>query len=159
MDSHNIRLSCCPYPPAPKPAPEASGFFAQYFTISNPASNSFLPLNEHFNYGDGISLADEYTISLAPGYLYQIDYVFLATPEADSYIEIIPHINGVPRLVYAYFAPSGSARNASAAAGFTTNEAADNPAALAFHISYPQQTRNIDISGAVSVTPLIAVRG
>lgn len=72
-------------------------------------------------------------------------------------MEIIPYINGTPRLLYSFFAPTGAERNTSASAGFTTNEAATSEARLSFRLDYPVTTRNIDISGTVSVTPLMKI--
>ena len=88
-----MRLRCC------NKNQECIDFFAQYGTSSNPASGSFIPLNAIFRRGDEIHLEEETQIVLAPGSLYLIDYVFLATPEADGFMEIIPYINGTPRLL------------------------------------------------------------
>ena len=68
-----MRLRCC------NKNQECIDFFAQYGTSSNPASGSFIPLNAIFRRGDEIHLEEETQIVLAPGYLYLIDYVFLAT--------------------------------------------------------------------------------
>ena len=73
-----MRLRCC------NKNQECIDFFAQYGTSSNPTSGSFIPLNAIFRRGDEIHLEEETQIVLAPGYLYLIDYVFLATPEADG---------------------------------------------------------------------------
>lgn len=146
-----MKLRCC------NKNQECIDFFAQYGTSSNPASGSFIPLNAIFRRGDEIHLEEETQIVLAPGYLYLIDYVFLATPEADGFMEIIPYINGTPRLLYSFFAPTGAERNTSASAGFTTNEAATSEARLSFRLDYPATTRNIDISGTVSITPLMKI--
>ena len=145
---------CCP--PEPNP-PEEPKSFAQFSVLANPSSGSKLPMRTAFVQGDGIYLEDETTIVLKPGYLYLIDYVFLAVPEADGYMEIVPYINGTPRLLYAFFAPTGKERNTSASAGFTTNEAGTEEARLSIRLDYPGTTRNIDISGAVSVTALMEI--
>lgn len=69
-------------------------------------------------------------------------------------MQILPYLNGTPRLLYSYFAPAGNARNVSASGSFTTNEAAAGDLRLQFDLTYPEEVRNIDISGVVSVTPL-----
>ena len=100
-----MRLRCC------NKNQECIDFFAQYGTSSNPTSGSLIPLNAIFRRGDEIHLeGDIDRPCTAPGYLYLIDYVFLATPEADGFMEIIPSINGTPRLLYSFFAPTGAER-------------------------------------------------
>lgn len=131
-----------------------SGIYAQYGVTANPPSGSLLPLFERFRGGAGIRLQDENHIYLAPGFIYQVDYVFLATPEPGGYFQVTPELNGTLALLYSSFAPSGTQRNATAAAGFTTNAAEKEEALLAFKLTYPDTVRNIDISGAVSVTPV-----
>lgn len=149
---------CCHKPnPCEKPSncPNQIDFYAQYRVFANPPAKSFLPLVEAFRKGEEISLAGSTSIRLMPGYLYLINYLFLATPEPDSYMEIVPHINGTPRTLYAFFAPTGTERNTSAAGSFTTNEAAEEAVELSFRLDYPETVRNIDISGTISVTPLM----
>lgn len=141
---------CCPQEPCSRP-----DFYAQYRVIASPASGGFLALSEAFRKGEGISLANDNVIVLSPGYLYLISYLFLGTPESDSYMEIVPYINGTPRLLYSFFAPTGSERNTSAAGSFTTVEADGAGAELSFRLTYPDVVRNIDITGSVSVTPLM----
>lgn len=146
---HEAPGACCrPYTCCPP------DFYAQYRVLGSPVSGSFLPFSETFRKGDRIFLANEATIVLEPGYLYLISYLFLATPEADSYMEIVPYMNGTPRLLYAFFAPTGSERNTSAAGSFTTAEANQGEVELGFKLTYPAQVQNIDISGSVSITPL-----
>ena len=145
-----MKLRCChgnkppACPPGPDPAPEERpDFFAQFGVTSSPASGSSLPLIQLFNVGEGIRLEGDSDIMLAPGWLYLVDYIFLATPEPQGYMQIVPRINGSLRGLYSFFA---------------TNEAAVSEARLSFHLTYPATTRNIDISGAVSVTPVIRIR-
>lgn len=138
--------------PVPEKGPD---FYAQFGVASSPPSGSNLPFYEVFKSGDGIYLEDEETIILTQGYLYLIEYLFIATPEPGNYMEIVPGINGTLRLNYAFFAPAGSAKNVSASGGFTTNEAAKSDARLTMNLTYPAEVRNIDISGSVSVTPLM----
>lgn len=127
--------------------------YAQYSVQSNPPSNSDLPMQVLFQEGDEISL-DNTEILLASGYLYLVDFIFLATPEADSFMQITPKINNSLRLLYSFFAPTGSAsRNASASGSFTIPVTGSN-AALSFNLTYPAAVRNIDITGAISVTAL-----
>lgn len=145
---------CGWHPACPCPTPEALVFGAQYGTTSNPPSGTNLPFYLIFNLGDQITLADDFTIVLPAGYLYLISYLFLSTTEAGGYMEIVPFLNETPRLLYSSFAPAGSARNTSASGSFTTNEAAEGELRLQFRLTYPETVRNIDISGAVSVTPL-----
>lgn len=147
---------CCP-PPCCKPE-ETIDFFAQYYVNSSPPSGSELPLAVTFQEGNQIHLDGTSRIILAPGFLYLISYLFLATPEADGYMQIVPKINNTLRLLYSSFAPAGSqSRNTSAAGSFTTNEAITEEAVLSFSLTYPPTVRYIDISGAVSVTPLIRI--
>lgn len=132
-------------------------FFAQYGVQANPLSNSDLPLFPLFQEGNKIHLEGS-SILLAPGYLYLINYLLTSTPEADGYMQIIPKINGQLNLLYSFFAPAGSKeKNTSAAGSFTTNAALIEEAAIAFSLTYPSTARNIDISGAISVTPLIKI--
>lgn len=132
-------------------------FYAQFGVFSNPESGSYLSFYEIFRRGDGISLENSDTIVLTPGYLYLIDYIFLATPEPGNFMQIIPAINGIFRLQYSFFAPAGSERDTSASGGFTTNEAIVDEARIQMQITYPESVNNIDISGSVSVTPLMRI--
>lgn len=133
-------------------------FFAQYGTVANPISNDMISFYEVFRQGTNISLEEEKTMILQPGYLYLINYVFLGTPEPDGYIQILPHINHQPGLLYSTFSSSANTRNASVAASFTTNAAWNDAAVLEFMLTYSETTRNINISGTVSITPIIAKR-
>lgn len=156
-----MRLRCghkencpCPLPPVPEQNPD---FFVQFGVTANPPSGSDLPLIIVFQKGENIYLDEGTDIILEPGYLYQIDYIFLAVPEAGGYMQITPKMNGSLRTLYSFFAPAGTGRNASASGSFTTNEAAANTARLSFNLVYPDTVKNIDISGAVSVTPLMKI--
>lgn len=132
--------------------------YAQYGVQANPPSKSDLPMAVLFQEGEQISLTDT-EIFLEPGYLYLIDFIFLATPEADSFMQITPKINGMLQLLYSFFAPTGSAsRNASASGSFTV-PVTENSASVSFNLTYPDKVRNIDISGAVSVTLLHKIKG
>lgn len=149
--------ACCP--PGPPPVPEdRPDFFAQFGVYGSPESGSSLPFIQLFKEGEGIRLDGDTDILLGPGWLYLVNYLFLATPEPDGFMQIIPRINGSLRGLYSFFAPTGAEKNTSAAGSFTTNEAAASEARLSFHLTYPSTTRNIDISGAVSVTPLIRIK-
>lgn len=129
--------------------------YAQYMVRANPASGSLLPMSPLFQEGSLITLNSDTEIRLAPGYLYLINYLFTATPEVDGYMQITPQINDALSLLYSSFAPSGSgSRDTSTAGSFTTNAALAEAAILNFRLTYPGTVRNIDISGAVSVTPL-----
>lgn len=65
------------------------------------------------------------------------------------------HLNGNTEII---LAPAGSgSRNTSAAGSLTTNAAATEEARLSFSLTYPPEVGNIDISGAISVTPLIKI--
>lgn len=142
---------CSAHPPC-KPWDAYS--YAQYGVQANPPSGSDLPMFILFQEGNQIALSNNQII-LKSGYLYLIDYIFSATTEMNSYMQIAPKINGVPNLLYSFFAPSGTlARNVSASGSFTTNTASDNDASIVFHLTYPETVRNIDISGAISVTAL-----
>lgn len=146
----------CPKPPCPCPADSVGipDFYAQYGVTANPETGSKVPFLQLFNEGSQIILEDASTILLPQGYLYLIDYVFLATPEANSYMQIVPELNGILKPLYSFFAPTGQAGNTSAAGSFTTVEASAGPLRLSFVLTYSQVVRNIDLSGAVSVTPL-----
>lgn len=161
-----MKLKCCfgnkspACPPEPSPVPEERpDFFAQFGVTGNPESGSALPLIQLFNVGEGIRLENDTEIILEPGWLYLVDYIFLATPEPGGYMQIIPRINGSLRGLYSFFAPTGDERNTSASGSFTTNEAAASQARLSFALTYPETAGNIDISGAVSVTPLMKITG
>ena len=118
---------CCHTPCCPAPVPaEPIDFYAQYGTSYNGASGTYVSFFPVFQEGDGIRLENDTTISLKPGYLY----------------------------LYSFFAPAGTERNTSASGSFTTNEAISSEAQLSFRLTYSSVTRNIDLSGAVSVTPL-----
>ena len=146
---------CCHNPCCPAPVPaEPIDFYAQYGTSYNGASGTYVSFFPVFQEGDGIRLENDTTISLKPGYLYLIDFIFLGTAEADGYMQILPYINGSPRLLYSFFAPAGTERNTSASGSFTTNAAISSEVQLSFRLTYSSITRNIDLSGAVSVTPL-----
>lgn len=112
-------------------------------------------MHQMFQKGEEIQLEGDSTIVLPQGYLYLVNYLFLATTEVDSYMQIVPQINGSLRLFYSFFAPSGSYRNTSASGSFTTDEAAKGDIRLSFSLTYPEVAKNIDITGSVSVTPLM----
>ena len=88
---------CCHNPCCPAPVPaEPIDFYAQYGTSYNGASGTYVSFFPVFQEGDGIRLENDTTISLKPGYLYLIDFIFLGTAEADGYMQILPYINGSP---------------------------------------------------------------
>ena len=149
---------CChhPCPPAPIP-PEPINFYAQFGTSYDGVSGTNLAFFPIFQEGEGIQLENDTTILLTPGYLYLIDFIFLSTPEADGYMQILPYINGTPRLFYSFFAPAGAERNTSASGSFTTNEAISSEGRLSFQLTYSPGTQNINLTGAVSVTPLVKI--
>lgn len=149
------RPHCCPGPtPEPEsPAPHNKAY-AQYGVSSNPASNTNLPIFEIFESGNLTSMASPSSITLKAGYVYLIDYILLATPGANSYFQIVPFINGSAGLLYSAFANSNTNQNASASASFTTVTALEQDAVLEFRLTYPASNRNIDISGAISITPV-----
>lgn len=148
-----MKFFCCGRPnscPVPK---EESASFAQYAVAANPATNSFLPFMEKFIQGEGIKLVNDTTIEMKEGYLYQISYLFLATPEANSYMEVVPFLNGTMQRLYSFYAPTGASyRNASASGSFTVFAKEDTE--LSIQTAYSPQVRNLDITGAVSVTAL-----
>lgn len=159
-----MKPNCCPppIPPCPPephaPPAEAIDFFAQYGVQANPPSGSNLPLLPIFQEGTQIHLNENNEIILSPGYLYLINYLFLASPGPGNYMQIVPKINGALRLLYAFLAPAGSGSpNTSASGSFTTNAAATEEARLSFGLTYPEAVKNIDISGAISITPLIKI--
>lgn len=127
--------------------------YAQYGVTASPASGSFLPLYPVWGAGGLTSLPTDDTITLQPGYVYAVSYVFLATPEPGNYFQILPFINGTPRLLYSFTGNAANGRNAAASAFFLTNEALYEPVDLSFSLTYPDTVRNIDISGAVSIYP------
>lgn len=129
-------------------------FYAQYVVRdSNPTSSDYLSFLNAFNIGNCITLNGEETILLPKGWLYQISYVFLASPGANGSFEIIPHMNNMPGTNYAFFAAAGAnSVNTSAAAAFLTNLALNQDLQLRFLINY-DRTVNLDISGAVSIVP------
>lgn len=132
--------------------------YAQYGVQSSPPSNTDLPMFVMFQEGGQIELMSGTEIALAPGYLYLVDFIFLATPEVDSYMQITPKINGVLRLPYSFFAPTGSEYRNSSASGSFTIPVAEDKETLSFHLTYPSAVRNIDISGAISVTVLHKIK-
>lgn len=135
------------------PAGSGNTAYAQYGVNANPPSGSDLPMFPIFEAGGKTSLSEN-TITLEPGYIYLINYVFLATTEAENYFQIVPYLNGQAALLYSSFAPANGYRNTTAAAGFTTDQALETRAELRFRLTYPSGVRNIDISGAVSITPV-----
>lgn len=143
----------CRFHPNPPYNPCTTCSYAQYGIQSNPPSGSDLPLFPLFEEGAQITLSDT-RITLKAGYLYLIDYILLATTETNSYLQITPKIDDVPNLLYSYFAPSGSAARNTSASGSFTVLASDKDTALAFYLTYPSSVRNIDLSGAISVTLL-----
>lgn len=144
---------CCrPVCPAPKPD---TNFYAQFGVNANPASGSNLPFYTVFNLGNGIT-AEEGIITLPAGYVYHIDYVFLATPEIGNYFQILPFINNSPGLLYSFLSQAAVYRSSAASGGFLTNQALNQDASLRFVLTYPPETVNIDISGAVSITAFAA---
>lgn len=127
--------------------------YAQYGVQSSSSSGSELPLFSLFQEGQQISLSAT-KIALEPGFLYLVNFIFLATPEPDSYVQITPVIDGSLKSMYSFFAPTGSAaRNASTSGSFTL-PVSGSSSTLSFSAAYPDTVRNIDLSGSVSVTAL-----
>lgn len=137
---------CCPKRPKYEPAA------AQFSIVASPDNIERIPLTESWSYGRGIALSDSTTITLAPGRLYEITYVTIATPEAGNFYEIVPYINGTLRLLYAAMGTAGNNRNASTCAAFLIDEAANAEATISFSITYPETVRNIDLTGVISVS-------
>lgn len=153
-------MFCCPCnaycrPICPVPAPDEN-FYAQFGVNANPASGSNLPFYSVFNEKNKIAADNNGIITLPAGYIYHIDYLFLATPEKGNYFQIVPHINNLPGLLYSFLSQAAVYRSSSASGGFLTDQALNQDAALRFVLTYPPETINIDISGAVSITPLAA---
>lgn len=152
-------MNLCECPSNPCCIPYDFYSFAQYGVQTNVPSGSDVPMFTLFQEGNKIILNND-IITLSAGYLYLVNYIFTATTEANGYMQITPEINGTPNLLYSYFAPAGAqSRNTSASGSFTTNAALLNEATLAFHLTYPDTVRNIDLSGAVSVTAMPKVKG
>lgn len=144
---------CCPDCPVPTPE---TNFYAQFGVNANPASGSNLPFFTVFNEGERIAVDDNGIITLPAGFIYHIDYLFLATPEVGNYYQILPYINNSPGLLYSFLSQASSYRSSSASGGFLTNQALSQDATLRLVLTYPPETNNIDISGAVSIMPLPA---
>lgn len=147
--SHNC--GCSPV----KPCREYS--YGQFGVQSNPPSNTDIPMFVLSQEGNEIVLSDS-KIILSPGYLYLIDFIFLATPGVNSYMQVTPKIDSIPRLLYSFLAPSGAGSpNTSASGSFTVPVSGDNTV-LSFYLTYPDTVRSIDISGIISVTMLHKIR-
>ena len=97
-------------------------------------------------------------IVLVPDYLYLVDFIFLATPGVNSYMQITPKIDGSLKLLYSFFAPTGSASGNTSASGSFTIPTSQNNTILSFSLTYPNTVTNIDISGVVSVTMLHKIK-
>lgn len=93
-------------------------------------------------------------LTLEGGYIYQVSYTFLATPEEGQYFQILPFVNGEARLLYSTVASAYGSRNASAAGSFLVTETAEGPAELTLRLSYDPGTNNIDLTGVVAVVPV-----
>lgn len=133
--------------------PNGSYSYAQYGVQSNPPSNTDIPMTVLFQEGKQITLKTT-EILLEAGYLYLINFIFLATPEADSFIQITPKIDGSLRLLYSVFASTGSASRNTSATGGITIPVYENTSIVSFSLTYPDTAKNIDITGAISVTAL-----
>lgn len=138
--------------------PCESNSYAQYSVLANPPSNTDLPMSILFQEGGQIALMNNTEIVLAPSYLYLVDFIFLATPGANSYMQITPRIDGSLKLLYSFFAPSGTASGNTSASGSFTIPVSQNNSILSFSLTYPNTVTNIDISGAVSVTMLHKIK-
>lgn len=149
---------CCKKPCKCGPGRGEIDFYAQFGVRANPPSNSLLPFYIIFEKGSKIIVQNDTEILLPAGFLYLINFVFIASPEPGGFMEIVPMLNASPGLVYSFFAPANNQeRNTSASGSFTTQLAAEENAVLSFSLTYSDTARNIDISGAVSVTPQMAV--
>ena len=131
--------------------------FAQYGTVGRVPSGSYLSFYEGFREGTDISLEEEQTIILQPGFLYLIDYIFLTTIGPGNRFQVIPYINQQPGLLYSVFSISGNEDTATGAGSFTTNAAWDDVAELRFRVTAGSDAGTVDagVQGAVSITPLI----
>lgn len=128
--------------------------FAQFAVQTNPPSNTNLDMTILFQEGEQISLKSLTEILLEPSYIYLINFIFLATPEADSFMQITPMVDGTLRPLYSVFAPTGSASRNTSATGSFTIPVPESFTTISFNLSYPDTVRNIDITGAVSVSAL-----
>lgn len=127
--------------------------YAQYSVQSNPPSNTDIPMTILFQEGKQITLKTT-EILLEPDYLYLINFMFLATPEADSFMQITPKINGTLRLLYSVFAPTGSASRSTSATGSFTIPVNKDTSIVSLNLTYPDTVKNIDLTGSISVTVL-----
>lgn len=142
----------------PGPPGRENTSYAQYGVTSNPPSGNFLPFFELFEAGALTSLSGTDTIVLDSSYIYLISYIFLATVGENNYFQIVPYLNQNAQLLYSSLVSSSSGTiNATAAGSFLTNQASASAAELQFRLTYPPSDRNIDISGAVSITPVAVV--
>lgn len=133
--------------------PNVSYSYAQYSVQSNPPSNTEIPMTILFQEGNQITLRTT-KILLEPGYLYLINFIFLATPEADSFMQITPKIDGTLRLLYSVFAPTGSASRNTSATGSFTIPVSEDTSTVSLNLTYPDTVKNIDLTGSISVTVL-----
>lgn len=147
----------CPHPSICNPCEPEIFSYAQYGVQANPSSNTDLPMFVLSQNGEQISLANT-EIELETGHLYLINFIFLATTEPDSFMQITPKINHAPNLFYSFFAPSGSSSRNTSASGSFTLAASERNVQLSFYLTYPESVRNIDISGTVSVTALSRIK-
>lgn len=145
----------CPlYDPCP-PSGICNRAFARYDMIGNGVSGSYLTYVLSARNGDLARLQNNNTMVLSPGYVYFVGYSLLATPGVNSYIQVLPYINGEPRLFYGTFAPTNSVwSNASLAGSFLVNESAEKECSLQLRILFAENTRNIDATGVFSVFPV-----
>ena len=153
MDSNLYDCGGCCYccPPPLRPFNTAYPQFGASGTGPSRSNVSYLLLSES---GGLVRAIAPDLLTLERGYIYQVSYTFLATPEEGQYYQILPFINGQARLLYSTVASACGGRNASASGTFLVTETAEGPAELTLQLTYGPGTNNIDLTGVVVVVPV-----
>lgn len=160
MDALEWNRCCppCPCPPHPLPPVFGINAYAQYVITGSPDSGGYLSFYPQFEEGN-LTFSNNDVIRLSSGFIYLVNYVTQATPEANQYYQLVPYINGQPRLNYSSIGTAAATfRNASAAGSFLVEESSEDDVTLQIQVTYPEATNHIDVSGIFSILPIAAKR-
>ena len=129
--------------------------YAEYATFASLTNNSFLPFIPVTEVGNLTGLSDASTIELAAGHTFFVSYIYSGSPGTESYIQIIPQINGVLGLRYSAqngTSAPGSNGIASVSASFLVITS-DAPQTLRFSFT-TSAASSVSVDGAVTIFSL-----
>lgn len=150
---------CCLEKPAENPCPQSgicNRAYGEYSMASlNGPTNSYVTLHPLLQAGNLVRQSSDTALTLASGYVYYVSFLALATPETNGFFQLVPWLDEEVQLRLATFSPANAQwRNASTSGSFLIDRTLEEETVLRLQLSYSEQTRNIDLSGSLSIFPV-----